>query len=126
TRLREGDFEVGDVIIATYEGPPGALTPVGSSGLRRDSLVVEAGKILHLTEPMGDLKLQGVLRFEIQDSIEGRVSRYFRNQVVRVSPLMRLKISGAAKSPGFYHFRTDIPLSDVIMRGGGSQSGGLN
>ena len=110
TRLRDGDFEVGDVMIANYEGA--GLT-------RRDSLVVEAGKVLHLLAPLGDLSLEGVLRFEAQDSISARVAKYFKNEAVRVTPLIRISVSGAAKAPGFMHVRLDQPLSDVLMRGGG-------
>jgi hypothetical protein len=112
TRLREGDFAVGDVVIIDHEGP--TIT-------KRDSLVVGIGKLLHLAAPMGDLSLQGLLRYELTDSVRGRVDKYFKDQTVRVMPLVRLSISGTAKSPGFYHFRTDAPLSDVVMRGG-SQS----
>jgi hypothetical protein len=115
TRLREGDFSIGDVVIIDHEGP---------SITRRDSLVVGAGKTLHLSSPLGELSLQGMLRYELADSVRGRVDKYFKDQSVRVMPLVRLSISGAARSPGFYQFRTDAPLTDVVMRGGGVQSQG--
>lgn len=110
TRLRNGDFEVGDRVIVAYEGV----------GLQRgDTLVVQAGKQLRLGEPMGDLNLQGVLRSEVADSVAGRVSRYFKNVVIHVTPLLRVAIVGAVRAPGFYYARGDMPLSDFIMRSGG-------
>ncbi len=111
TRLNEGDFEVGDVIIATYEGPQLGLN-------RRDSLVVAAGRVLSMQSPLGDLDLRGVLRAEVADIITQRVAKYFKDEVVRVVPLLRLTVSGAARSPGFYQVRPDDPLSTVIMRAG--------
>ena len=116
SRLSDGDFEVGDVIIASYEGPQLGLN-------RRDSLVVIAGRIIQLQPPLGDLDLHGVLRAEIADSITNRVAKYFKNEVVRVTPLLRLSVTGGARVPGFYQFRPDVPLSDVIMRAGGQGTG---
>src|SRR5262245_29886094 len=46
TRLRDGDFEVGDRIDVRYEGV---------TINRSDSLVVESGRVVRLGEPMGDL-----------------------------------------------------------------------
>jgi hypothetical protein len=117
SRLRDGDFDVGDVIIASYEGPQ----PLGLN--RRDSLVVGAGKMIQLLSPLGDMDLHGILRSEISDSITQRVAKYYKNEVVHVMPLIRLSISGATKT-GFYHFRPDEPLTDVIMRAGGQGAGG--
>lgn len=111
TRLTEGDFEVGDVIIASYEGPQLGLN-------RRDSLVVAAGRVLSMQSPLGDLDLRGVLRSEISDIITQRVARYYKDEVVRVMPLLRLSVTGAARTPGFYQVRPDEPLSTVIMRAG--------
>lgn len=110
SRLENGDFDVGDVIIVQYEGL--GLT-------QRDSLVVRAGRILPLPDPMGDLNLTGILRSELADSVTARVAKYYRNEVVHVHPMLRLSISGAVPRPGFYYEAADAPLSDVIMRTGG-------
>jgi hypothetical protein len=109
-RLRDGDFEIGDRINVTYEG-------IGLT--RADSLVVQSGKIVRLGEPLGDLNLNGVLRSEISDSITTRVAQYFKDEVVHVTPLIRVSITGAVRTPGTYYTRADMPLSDVIMRLGG-------
>jgi protein involved in polysaccharide export with SLBB domain len=106
-------------VIAQYEGP--LFTP---TGVRRDSPVVQAGKVLFLGPPMGDLPVTGILRYELEDSVRARFNKYYKEHSVRVTPLIRLSISGAAKNPGFYQFRADVPLSDVIMRGGGQSTAG--
>jgi hypothetical protein len=112
TRLRDGDFEVGDRIIATFEG-------LGVPKVTDSVLIVQTGRIIRLDAPMGDLNLTGVLRSEIKDSIERRALRYYRSATVHVTPLLRLSVSGAVKSAGFYYERPDIPLSDLIMKTGG-------
>ena len=110
SRLVDGDFKVGDRVIVTYEG----LRTQGG-----DTLVVQSGKRLQLGEPLGDLGLTGVLRFELQDSIANRVGKYFKSGVVHVTPLIRLSVSGAVRAPGYYYSRADMPLSDLITRSAG-------
>jgi protein involved in polysaccharide export with SLBB domain len=110
TRLRDGDFEVGDRIHVKYEGP--ALN-------KDEDLVVQAGRVVRLGEPMGDVNLSGVLRFEVQSLIAARIERLFKNEVVHVTTLVRVAISGAVHTPGSYHVPPDTPLSDVIMRNAG-------
>jgi hypothetical protein len=109
-RLRDGDFEIGDRIAVKYEGP--GLT-------RDDTLVVQSGRMIRLGEPMGDLNLSGVLRFEVQGLIATRIDQLFKNEIVRVMPLLRVSISGAVRQPGIFHVRPDALLSDVIMRNAG-------
>jgi protein involved in polysaccharide export with SLBB domain len=109
-RLKNGDFDVGDRVFISYEGA--AFT-------RRDTLVVQGKKILPLSDPLGDLDLNGVLRSELADSVTARVERYFKNEVVHVTALLRLSVSGAVRSPGFYYVPSDLPLGDLIMRTGG-------
>lgn len=109
-RLTEGDLAEGDRVIIAYDGP----------GLQRtDTLVVQVGRALRLSEPMGDLRVRGLLRNEVADSISARVARYFRNNTVHVTPLLRVSVTGAVRAPGFYYVRSDMPLSDVIMRTAG-------
>lgn len=109
TRLREGDFEIGDRVIVRYEGF--ALNGV-------DTLVVREGKLLTMGHSMGVLPVEGVLRFELRDSIDKRVATYYKNVVVTVTPLLRVTISGAVRIPGFHYARSDTPLSDVMMGAG--------
>jgi hypothetical protein len=109
TRLREGDFEVGDRVLTAYEGL--GLT-------RADTLTVQTGKILRLGDQMGDLSVRGMLRFELFDSVSARVAKYYKNEVIHVVPLIRLSISGAVRAPGSHYARGDTPLSDFITRTG--------
>lgn len=118
-RLNDGDFDVGDVILASYEGPQ----PLGLNG--RDSLIVTASRLLSMKAPLGDIDIHGVLRSEITDLITQRVAKYYKDEVVRVTPLLRLSVSGAARAPGFFQVRPDEPLSDVIMRAGQAQGADL-
>jgi hypothetical protein len=109
-RLSDGDFKVGDRVIVVYEG----LRNQGN-----DTLVVQSGRTLRLGEPMGELSLNGLLRFELPDSVAHRVNKYFRGATVHVTPLLRVSLSGAVRSPGYYYSRADTPLSDLISRTAG-------
>lgn len=107
TRLREGDFEVGDRVLTAYDG----------IGLQRaETLTVQTGKVLRLGDQMGDLSVRGMLRFELFDSVAARVAKYYKNEVVHVVPLIRLSISGTVRMPGAHYARGDTPLSDFITR----------
>jgi hypothetical protein len=108
SRLRDGDFEVGDRILMSTEGA--ALSKPESV------YVVTAGKIIRMHEPIGDVDLRGVLRSELHGVITQRVDRYYKNVVVHVTPLLRLVVSGAVRAPGVTYERYDTPVSDVIMR----------
>lgn len=113
TRLKNGDFEPGDRIIASYEG-------VGLT--KFDTLVVRGNserRLVTLGGELGELNMVGLLRSEIRDSITGRVATYYKNEIVNVVPLFRLSLAGAVRIPGVFHVRSDTPLSDVIMRTGG-------
>jgi len=112
SRLNDGDFDVGDVILVQIDGNP---------IVRNDSLTVQEGKVIRLAEPLGDVSLAGVLRSEISDLIRLRVDRFYKNEVVHVMPLLRLSASGALK--GFYRFRPDTPLSDALVRMGANGQG---
>jgi hypothetical protein len=107
TRLSEGDFQVGDRILAMYDGT--AMT-------KTDTLVVQTGRVIHLGEPMGDLTVAGLLRNELADSMSARVNRLFKQEDVRLVPLLRLSIAGPVASPGSHYVRADVPLTDVITR----------
>ena len=110
-RLETGDFRVGDRVIVTYEGI--RVQPWN------DTLVVQSGRVLRLGEPMGELPLTGVLRFELPDSVNARVARFYKTAVVHVTPLLRVSVSGAVRAPGYYYARADTPLSDLITRTAG-------
>jgi len=108
TRLREGDFHPGDHIALFVEGEQ-ALT---------DTFPVREGSVLELPT-LGVVSLHGVLRSELQPFLTASVARYVRNPSVRATALVRIAVLGAVSHPGFYFARTDLSLSDVIMRAGG-------
>ena len=110
TRLRDGDFDVGDRLILVIEGP----------GLQKsDTAIVQAGKIISLGKPMGDIPVGGLLRSELTDSITATVLKYFKNETVHATPLVRIGIGGAVRVPGFHYVRRDMPLGDLMTRSGG-------
>src|SRR5207237_653320 len=100
--LQDGDFEVGDRISISYAG----------FGLARadEGMVVRAGKILPMGEPLGDLNLNGVLRSELYDLVVARVNKYFKDEVVHVVTSVRLSVSGAVKAAGYFYVRPDQTL----------------
>jgi protein involved in polysaccharide export with SLBB domain len=110
-RLQDGDFEVGDRITLTFSSPVLKQT---------DTVVtVRENKTIQLPEPLGDVNLNGVLRSELKDSVYARFNTYFKDVVVSVVPLIRLSISGAVRSAGFFYLRTDQPINDLINQTGG-------
>jgi hypothetical protein len=118
-RLRNGDFQVGDrVLIRAQETGEGAF--IGRAV--QDTLLIKAGRLLPLSEPMGDLNLTGVLFSEASDSVSARYAKYLKNITVRITPLVRLSTSGAVGRPGYYYFPADSPLSDLITATGGQTS----
>lgn len=115
-RLRDGDFEVGDRIHLIFQ-TTGSLTATGLSQI--DTVIVQTGRMIILPPPIDSIDLKGVLFSELTGTINARVSKYFKDLVVRAVPLMRLSVSGAVGRPGYYYFPTDSPLSDLVMRAGG-------
>lgn len=111
TRLTEGDFDVGDRIILVVEGQGLAI--------HGDTAIVQAGKIISLPQPVGDLNVGGLLRSELADSISAAISKMFKNETVHATPLVRIGIGGAVRAPGFHYVRRDMPLSDLMTRAGG-------
>jgi len=123
-RLHDGDFEVGDRIHLVFQ-TTGALSPTALSqtGLSQiDTAVVQTGRIIILPPPIDTIPLEGVLFSELTKTVNARVSKYFKDVVVRAVPLMRLSVTGAVGRPGYYYLPIDSPLSDLVSRGGGQGS----
>lgn len=116
-RLSEGDFEVGDRIYLVVESAAQGSAIPGLS--ERDTLVVQAGRLLLLPPPIETVNLTGVLFSELTDTVNAHISKYFRNVVVRATPLLRLSITGAVQRPGFYYVPADSPINDLFTRSGG-------
>jgi protein involved in polysaccharide export with SLBB domain len=109
TRLRDGDFNVGDRI---YVEMRGGQQPFA------DTVTVRPGRVLSLPD-MPDIPLQGVLRSELQDHLTREVARYIRNPDVRARTFIRVAVLGAIGKQGFYTFPADMLFTDAIMQAGG-------
>jgi protein involved in polysaccharide export with SLBB domain len=108
TRLRDGDFQVGDAIV---------LNVVGVAQFS-DTFPVRAGRVLELPE-VPAIPLAGVLRSELQPHLQRQLSRYVINPTVEAHSLVRVAVAGAVARPGFYEVRPDAPISEAIMYAGG-------
>ena len=108
SRLRDGDFRVGDRITLYVEGEPNLP----------DQVVVESGPRISL--PLfGDIPLHGVLRSEISDHLTRELGRFIKDPVVRAGGLMRVSILGQVGNPGFFVVAADGLVTDALMLAGG-------
>ena len=107
-RLREGDFQPGHRIF---------ITVIGDSALS-DTFTVRSDRKLLLPD-LPPLPLVGVLDSELQAYLAKEIAKYLRNPTVTATGLLRVSISGAVGSPGFYQLPTDMMISDAIMSAGG-------
>jgi protein involved in polysaccharide export with SLBB domain len=107
-RLREGDFRPGDRIVLT----------VVSDAPHTDTLLVRAGRVIDLPGSTV-LPLTGVLRSELKDLVTAEVLKYVKAQEVVVTPLTRIAVLGEVARPGYFAFRSDVPITDAIMLAGG-------
>jgi protein involved in polysaccharide export with SLBB domain len=108
SRLQRGDFQDGDRIVVKLLG----------SVTFSDTVTVRSGKMLPLPK-MADLPLEGVLRSELNSRLSSHLARYLRDSSAQATPLLRLAVLGAVRSPGYYYTSADLLLSDVVMKAGG-------
>jgi protein involved in polysaccharide export with SLBB domain len=116
SRLREGDFKVGDKIVistlTTVDLPAEVLRTLN------DTLTVREGRTIRLPN-MPDVKLDGVLRSELEGVLNRHVQAYIRNARIRAEILLPGVISGPVSRPGYKSFVPDMLVSDAIMSAGG-------
>jgi polysaccharide export outer membrane protein len=108
TRLREGDFRIGDRLVLSVRGEP-ALTDTFTV---RDSIMLKLPNI-------PEIPLRGVLRSEVEGRLMESIATYYRQPTVRVTTLVRIGVLGQVLRPGYYQIAADAPLSDAIMAAGG-------
>jgi protein involved in polysaccharide export with SLBB domain len=108
TRLREGDFEVGDRIVLAVQGDS-ALS---------DTLAVQPGRVLNL-RGLPALSLAGILRAELRSHLVTQIAHFVKDTALRATPLIRFGVLGEVARPGYYRLPADIPISDAIMAAGG-------
>ena len=108
TRLQQGDFRVGDRFVIT---------------IRRDSVRTDTASVrdsLNVTiGTLPDVSLVGVLRSELDATLNKHVATYLLNTTVRTVILTRVAILGEVGRPGFYYAVPDRPVSDLVMLAGG-------
>lgn len=107
-RLEEGDFRPGDLV---------ALSVVNEEPLT-DTFTVRTGRTILLPN-IGELSLRGVLRSELRSHMQTELARYIRNPQVDATALVRVAVTGAVGSPGFYNVPAEMPASQVLMVAGG-------
>lgn len=107
-RLQEGDLQVGDRVILAYV----------SDAVHRDTVVVRSGRMLAIS-PLIVVPVAGVLRSELLDSVSTALLMYVKAENIEVTPLTRIAVLGEVGRPGYFAFRSDIPLADAIMSAGG-------
>ena len=112
TRLRDGDFQVGDRVVLVVTRP---------DSTRTDTLAVREGRALELPG-LFTASLQGVLRSELQPRLASEVARVIREPRVQARTLVRVAVLGEVARPGFYWMTADALVSDAIMTAGGPTS----
>ena len=102
-RLRDGDFEVGDLI---------TLTVAGQVSLSQQ-FTVAPGRLLILPE-LGAMPLTGLLRSELPDSARAFIARFIKNPQVFVQTSMRIQALGEIGQPGYHLVSSEARLPDVL------------
>jgi hypothetical protein len=114
SRLADGDLHTGDPLLVTIVGDAALSTGYTVSPNRT---IVLAGSI--------EIPVKGVLRSEIEGYLTTELKKYLRDPIVRVTPSLRVQISGAVNHLGFFNVPAGTPLTDVLMNpsaGGGVSS----
>lgn len=107
-RLRNGDFKVGDRFLLQVPGSPELS----------DTMVVRTGLVVELPN-LEAVSVQGLLRSELQSTMEQHIKKYVKQVRVDAVPLTRIAVTGEVGRPGFYSFNSDLLVSDAIMQAGG-------
>jgi len=102
-RLRDGDFEVGDLI---------TLTVAGQATLSQQ-FTIAPGRVLILPD-IGAMPLDGLLRSELPDSARAFIARFIKNPQVYVQSSMRIQAVGEIGQPGYHSVSAEARLPDVI------------
>jgi protein involved in polysaccharide export with SLBB domain len=126
-RLEEGDFQEGDRVVILFENMPapagGRGEPIQVQGIRPDTLLVRAGRVLQF--PQGrysgvkDLRIGGLLRSELPDTVRAHMATIFRDPQVRVTSLIALSVTGAVLRAGPVDVPGDMRLNDIFNAAGG-------
>lgn len=113
-RLTDGDLHAGDPLL---------ITVVGDESLSK-SYVVSPNRTLILAGTI-EIPVKGVLRSEIEPYLAKELTKYLRDPNVRVTPSLRIQLSGSVGHVGFFNVPAGTQLTDVLMNpsaGGGVTS----
>ena len=121
-RLTDGDFRAGDRFLVQDL----LLARQGATGSGDTVIVREgaAGPVFSLST-WNDASLRGVLRAELEPTVERYERVYVRDPRIRVVPLTRLAITGAVPRPGYYVVDPDRQFTDAITLAGGPGAANL-
>jgi polysaccharide export outer membrane protein len=108
SRLKQGDFQVGDQIELVVEGEEN-LT---------GKFVVQDGPALVLPV-IGSIPLAGVLRSELESHLSTQIGRFVRNPVVHARSSIRMMVTGGVGKEGYYVIPTTTVFPDILMLAGG-------
>lgn len=107
-RLQEGDFRVGERVAVR----------ISAATFIADTPMVQKDRSIIIKE-LPPLSLVGVLRSELQPTVQRHVARYIRDPQVATQALVQVQISGEVKNPGFYAIPPETPIADVMQVAGG-------
>ena len=111
TRLVRGDFEPGDRIYLRVAGFE-VLT---------DTFTVAPDRVLQLPD-IREIPLRGVLRSELQATLDTTLQQYLRDPQVFARSLVRLSVTGGVDNAGIHLVDAHAPIGDAIMAAGGLAS----
>lgn len=107
-RLRDGDFDVGDIIVVS----------VPSDSALSDTFAVQAGRTLQLPN-LPEVTLVGVLRSELRAHLAQTITQFVRDTALTATAFLRIGVLGEVAHPGYYGVPLDAPIADVLMAAGG-------
>ena len=110
-RLDQGDFQTGDRIRLQVQGEP----------TLSDTFTVTEARTLPLQD-IGEIPLDGVLRFELESFLSEYLGRYIREPRVQARSLIPVTIVGGVTTPGFYTVPSQLRVDDALMIAGGPTS----
>lgn len=116
-----GDFEPGDgVRIITWQSPVNKSN-VGDLGISNDYIIDRRGRIF--LPLIGDMRVVGLTREALQDSLEVRYRKYASGLSFVCKPLIRIAVLGVVNKPGTYVIEPTESLWSVIDLAGGPLTG---
>jgi hypothetical protein len=108
-RLADGDFRIGERILVRIDGQ---TVQVIDTLMVQDSLIVAIPNIRRV-------RLEGVLRSELEALMTREVGAVVLNAVVSAQPLMRVAVFGQVADPGYLSVPADTRVDQLITIAGG-------